>query len=53
MSHDASWNLHLSPRQDVAARWLQEEEGLLGHGIVQLLHMVGVVASYRDNLAQP
>ena len=47
---DPARDEHLTTRGQVAARGLEEEEGLLGDRVVELLDVVGVVAPNGDNL---
>jgi hypothetical protein len=50
MSNDSSRNLELPTRGQIACSGLQEEEGLLGYGIVQFLDVVCIVATNCDDL---
>lgn len=51
MSHDALWDLNLAAVVEVAGGGLEEEEGLSGNGIVELLCMLGEVPADGDDLA--
>ncbi len=50
MRNDTSWDFYLSSGRQVARRWLQEEEGLLGNRVIQLFDMVRVVTTDCHNL---
>ena len=50
MCNNASWYFHLSARRQVARRGLQEEEGLLGDSVIELLDVVCIVTTNRYDL---
>lgn len=47
---DAAGNFHGSPRCEIASGWLEEEEGLLGGSVVQLLNVLGIIPANSHNL---